>query len=170
MTELEQLQQRLTALESEKAIRACISRYMDLCDHLDSQTPLDELGNLFTTDARWQGKGARYASRFGGYDSRAAIVQMLAKYCAEPSHFALNVHFLTSELILVDGHEAHGSWNMIQVSSFSAGGAHLNSARLEVDFRQEDGVWRMAGFQTENRFSRPVSHWNSDDTLPVPAK
>lgn len=170
MTELEQLRFRLQALESEQAIRACISRYMDLCDHLNASTPLDELGNLFTEGARWQGKGARYASAFGGYEGREAIVAMLAKYCVEPAHFTLNVHYLTSELIVVEGDKAHGSWNMLQVSAFSAGGSHLNSARLEVDFEQQDGIWRISYFGTENRFSRPVSHWNSEQRLPVPEK
>lgn len=170
MTELEQLRSRLQALESEQAIRVCINRYMDLCDHLDASTPLDELGNLFTEGARWQGKGARYAATFGGYEGREAIVAMLAKYCVEPAHFALNVHYLTSEVIVVEGGKAHGSWNMLQVSSFSSGGSHLNSARLSVDFEQQNGIWRISHFCTENRFSRPVSHWNSDDSLPVPAR
>ena len=71
-------------------------------------------------------------------------------------------------MIRVDGDKAFGSWNMIQVSSFSAGGSHLNSARLSVSFRRDNGVWRMAHFQTENLFSRPVSDWNDDATLPVP--
>lgn len=170
MSELEQLRLRLQALESEQAIRACINRYMDLCDHLSPHTPLEELGDLFTTEARWEGKGARYAATFGGYQGRDAIVGMLAKYCVEPAHFALNVHYLTSEVIVVDGEYAHGSWNMLQVSSFSAGGSYLNSARLEVDFQQENGVWRMSRFCTENRFSRPISHWNSEERLPVPER
>lgn len=170
MTELELLRQRLELLESEQSIRRCINRYMDLCDHLDAQTPLDELGELFTSDAFWTGKGVRYAATFGGYRGREAIVAMLGKYCVEPAHFALNVHYLTSELIVVDGHQAHGSWNMLQVSSFSQGGSHLNSARLEVDFRMDEGVWRISRFETENRFSRPVSHWNSEERLPVPER
>ncbi|NVK43813.1 MAG: nuclear transport factor 2 family protein [Oceanospirillaceae bacterium] len=165
-----ELCQRLEALESEKAIRACLNRYMDLCDHLGASTPLDELGELFTEDAIWEGKGARYASSFGGHRGRKAIMAMLGKYCVEPSHFVLNVHYLTSEVIAVDGDRAHGSWNMLQVSSFSAGGSHLNSARLEVDFRREERVWRMARFQTRNLFSRPVDHWNSEARLPVPEK
>jgi len=170
MSEVELLRKRVADLESEKSIRLCISRYMDLCDHLNPQTPLDELGDLFTEDALWEGKGARYAKSFGGYKSRRAIVDMLAKYAVEPAHFSLNVHFLTSEQIFVDGEKGHGSWNMIQVSAFTAGGSHLNSARLEVDFRLEDGKWRMFHFQTENLFSRPVSHWSSDAELPVPDK
>lgn len=170
MNEMEELRRRVRDLESEKAIRACISRYMDLCDYLSPATPLDELGNLFTTDARWEGKGKRYASSFGGYDGREAIVAMLTQYATEPAHFSLNVHFLTSEQIRVQEDKAHGSWNMIQVSGFSAGGSHLNSARLEVDFKYEQGQWRMSHFQTENLFSRPVDHWNSEAALPVPDK
>lgn len=168
MTELELLRQRVDALESEQAIRACLHRYMDLCDELSPQTPLDELGNLFTLEALWEGKGARYAKSFGGYQGRAKIVAMLGKYATNPPHFALNVHYLTSECIRVEGDQAQGSWNMIQVSTFSSGGSHLNSARLSITFSREEGVWRMAHFQTENRLSRPVSHWTSEANLPVP--
>ncbi|SBS30569.1 hypothetical protein MSP8886_01856 [Marinomonas spartinae] len=166
--ELEAILARVDALESDRAIRACINRYMDLCDHLNPATPLGELGDLFTEDAKWEGKGARYSKSFGGYEGRDAIVAMLSKYTVEPAHFSLNVHYLSSEVIRVDGDKAFGSWNMIQVSSFSAGGSHLNSARLSVSFRRDNGVWRMAHFQTENLFSRPVSDWNDDATLPVP--
>lgn len=159
---------RLDALESEQTIRQCLNRYMDLCDHLNPDTPLDELGNLFTHDAVWEGKGARYAKSFGGYRGRDAIVSMLSKYTVEPAHFALNVHYLASEVIQVNTDEATGNWNMIQVSSFSAGGSHLNSARLSVRFRRDEGVWRISHFETENRFSRPVSDWNHAAELPVP--
>ncbi|MNZ74258.1 SnoaL-like domain protein [compost metagenome] len=167
---IEQLEQRLHRLESENAIRACMNRYMELCDDLNAATPLDELGELFTADARWEGKGARYANSFGGYRGRAAIKAMLAQYMVEPAHFALNVHFLCSELIRVEGTTASASWVMLQTSSFAAGGSHLNAARLTVTFREEDGVWRMAHFQTENLFGRPVEAWNSDAHLPVPGK
>lgn len=169
-TELEQLRQQVADLNSEKAIRACINRYMDLCDHLDTSTPLDELGELFTPDALWTGKGKRYENSFGGHKGRQSIVDMLSGYCTEPPHFMLNVHFLTSEHIQVTGAKAHGSWNMLQVSSFASGGSHLNSARLEVDFSLCEGRWRIARFETENLFSRPVSHWSSEARLPVPEK
>jgi hypothetical protein len=168
MTELTQLLERVDALESERAIRVCMNRYMDLCDHLNPDTPLDELGGLFTKDARWEGKGARYANSFGGHKGREAIVDMLAKYTTLPAHFALNVHYLASEVITVNKDTAFGSWNMIQVSTFSAGGSHLNSARLSVSFQREDKVWRMSHFETENRFSRPVEDWNDSAALPVP--
>jgi len=166
---IQQLEQRLKQLEDETAVRACMNRYMVLCDELGVSSPLDELAGLFTEDAVWEGKGAKYQNAFGGYRGRPQIKAMFATYRVEPAHFALNVHFLTSELIRVQGDAADGSWVMLQTSTFADGASHLNSARLTVTFREEQGVWRMAHFQTENLFSRPVSHWNSSAALPVPA-
>lgn len=168
MSTLAELQSRLERFETEHALRACMNRYMVLCDALDASSPLDELAGLFTTDALWEGKGARYAASFGGYRGREAIRAMFATYMKTPAHFALNVHFLTSELIEVNEQGASGSWVMLQTSTFADGASHLNAARLTVRFARQEGAWRMAHFQTENLFSRPVGAWNSEATLPVP--
>lgn len=170
MIDLQHLRQRLRRFESEYAVRACMNRYMVLCDALCESTPLDELAGLFTEQALWEGKGARYASSFGGYQGREAIRAMFATYMKTPAHFALNVHFLTSELIEVRETDALGSWVMLQTSTFASGDSHLNAARLTVRFAEEQGAWRMAHFQTENLFGRPVSGWNSEAPLPVPPK
>ncbi|SEQ62730.1 SnoaL-like domain-containing protein [Pseudomonas sp. NFACC02] len=162
------LEQRLRRFEIEASARACMNRYMVLCDALDEHTPLHELAGLFTLDAVWEGKGAKYAQSFGGYRGREAIAAMFAGYMKTPAHFALNVHFLTSELIEVQDDAVLGSWVMLQTSTFASGASHLNAARLSVRFAEEDGQWRMAHFQTENLFSRPVQAWNSDAELPVP--
>lgn len=169
---IQQLEQRIDQLESEHAIRACMNRYMVLCDDLGVHSSLGELAGLFTEDAVWEGKGAKYQNAFGGYQGREAIRAMFATYMVEPAHFALNVHFLTSELIGVEGATASGGWMMLQTSTFASGASHLNSARLSVDFRQdtENGIWRISHFVTENLFSRPVDTWNSDAHLPVPDK
>ena len=169
---LEKLEQRLAQLESENAVRACMNRYMVLCDDLGVDSPLDELASLFTKDAIWEGKGAKYQNAFGSYRGRDSIKAMFATYMVEPAHFALNVHFMTSELIRVEDDKASGSWVMLQTSTFASGASHLNSARLSVKFQQdrETGVWRMAHFVTENLFSRPVDPWNSNAQLPVPDK
>ncbi|MCT8965219.1 nuclear transport factor 2 family protein [Pseudomonas veronii] len=167
---LQALEKRLALLESQEAVRACMNRYMALCDALDASTPLDELAGLFTEDAVWEGKGVKYAKSFGGYRGREAITAMFATYMVEPAHFSLNVHFLTSELIRVRGDVADASWVMLQTSTFTSGASHLNAARLTVSFREQQGAWRMAHFQTENLFSRPVGSWNSDVQLPVPGK
>lgn len=179
--------------EAERAIRACVNRYMVLCDALDARTPLDELAGLFTRDAVWEGRGARYAKSFGGHHGREAIAAMFRRYMGEPAHFALNVHFLCSELIEVDAPEANtastaavaasigaeaeevgptsarASWVMLQTSTFASGDSHLNAARLTLRMAVEEGAWRIAHFQTENLFSRPVSAWQDVAPLPVPA-
>lgn len=162
------LERRLRRFETQDSVRACMNRYMVLCDGLDAQTPLDELAGLFTQDAVWEGKGAKYAKSFGGYRGRDTIATMFAGYMKSPAHFALNVHFLTSELIEVQDDHVVGSWVMLQTSTFASGASHLNAARLTVRFAQEEGQWRMAHFQTENLFGRPVQAWNSEDDLPVP--
>ncbi|MBA1274539.1 nuclear transport factor 2 family protein [Stutzerimonas azotifigens] len=169
-TRIADLQAQLERFQIEHASRACMNRYMVLCDALDASTPLDELAGLFTTDAVWEGKGAKYAGSFGGYRGREAIRAMFATYMKTPAHFALNVHFLTSELIEVSEEGALGSWVMLQTSTFADGASHLNAARLTVRFAEEGGQWRMAHFQTENLFSRPVDAWNSEARLPVPEK
>lgn len=167
---LERLEQRLWQFASEHAIRACMTRYMQLCDDLGVNSPLDELAGLFTEDAVWEGKGAKYEKAFGGYRGREAIKAMFATYMVEPAHFVLNVHFLTSELIQVGEGQADAVWIMLQTSTFASGASHLNSARLSVRFACEDGVWRIAHFQTENLFSRPVTAWANSAELPIPMK
>jgi ketosteroid isomerase-like protein len=163
------LAQRIAALESEIAVRACMNRYMYLCDRLDVAFPLDDLMVLFTDDATWEGTGGRYKKTFGSHEGKQAIRAMFEKYTVPPAHFQLNVHYLTSELITVEGATAHGSWVLLQPSTFSSGKSQLSSARLSVTFRREADAWKISCFQTEALFSRPVDQpWDRSDELPVP--
>lgn len=164
------LQLQVRRLQAEGLIRACVTRYMELCDRLNAETPLHELAGLFTEDATWEGRGARYADSFGGYRGREAIAGMFRTYMRTPAHFALNVHFLCSETISVsdDAASADARWVMLQTSTFASQDSHLNAAQLTLKLRAEEGVWRIAQFQTENLFSRPTGAWNSSALLPVP--
>lgn len=175
------LEARLARFDDAAAVRACVNRYMALCDSLSPQTPMAELLDCFTEDAVWLGAGARYGASFGAHQGRAAIGEMLGRYRGSlpgepgpqvPPHFALNVHFLCSEEITPAGDGlATARWVMLQTSTFASGASHLNAARLSLQMRRDaDGRWRIARFQTENLFSRPVSHWQSDAALPVPAR
>lgn len=181
------LQARLAALEARvqwaddrQAIRACVLRYMALCDRLDAHTPMDQLADCFTEDAVWVGRGARYGERFGGHRGRDAILAMLGRYRGSLAgeqpvrapHFSFNAHFLCNEEIAPEGPGlALARWQMLQTSSFSAGGAHLNAAQLVLQMRRgDDGRWRIARFETENLLSRPVSTWHDQAPLPVPDK
>lgn len=166
---IDSLLARLEALEAEKAVGACITRYMALCDDLDVGFDLNPLMDLFTEDAVWEGTG-RYATTFGRLEGLEAIRAMFAKYTVAPAHFGLNVHFLTSGEVTVEGAEAHGQWVLLQTSTFTSGASQLSSARLSVRFRRcGDGAWRMAHFQTRRLFSRPVADpWDAAADLPVP--
>nr|WP_174505543.1 nuclear transport factor 2 family protein [Acinetobacter sp. Marseille-Q1620] len=167
--DLTSILQRLEALEAQNAIRNCINRYMEICDALDATTDLQALMNLFDQDCIWEGIGEKYAKSFGRYDSWQSIYDMFKRYTQNQSHFVMNAHFVSSEQINVQENQAIGNWLMLQTSSFREGGSHLNAAKLTVKFRkQKDGSWKIRHFQTENIFSRPVSHWHSDSALPVP--
>ncbi len=167
--EIDELKARVARFEAEHAVRACMTRYMALCDALNPATPLDELAGLFTEGAVWEGVGTKYAQTFGRIVGRPALREMFARYMTEPSHFALNAHFLTSELIRPTGPgRAEGGWIMLQASTFASGASHLNAARLAVDFRLDGGAWRISHFRTGNLFSRPVDAWNRPDPVPVP--
>jgi hypothetical protein len=169
---LESAERDLLRLRAEPLIRACVVRYMTLCDQLDAGTPLNELVALFTRDARWEGRGARYEGAFGGHRGHEEIAAMFRTYMTDPPHFAFNAHFLCSESIVVaeDATTADASWLMLQTSTFATGTSHLNAARLSLQMALEDGQWRIAHFQTENLLSRPVGCWNDAKPLPVPQR
>ena len=167
--DLSYIHQRLQQLESQNSIRNCINRYMEICDALDADTDLNELMGLFDQDSIWEGIGEKYAKSFGRYDSWQAIYDMFKNYTQQQSHFVMNAHFVSSEQIYIEDDQAKASWLMLQTSTFRDGRSHLNAAKLTVTFKQQaDGCWKIKHFQTENIFSRPVSHWHSTAALPVP--
>jgi hypothetical protein len=92
-----------------------------LCDTLGPDTPMEELGALFTRDAVWAGKGARYGAAFGGHRGRDAIVAMLGSYRGPPPHFAMNAHYLSETITLIDDVSARGGWMMLQCSTYATG-------------------------------------------------
>ncbi len=165
---LEPLRRRIALLEAEGAVRRVAAAYFGLCDTLGLDTPMDRLAALFTRDAVWEGEG-RYRDALGRYEGRAAIVAMLGRY-ADPPHFILNGHYLSSEAIEVcDEASATGRWMMLQLSSYRDGRSDLRSAALRIEFAHEGGAWRIARFATRHLFSRDVGPWNDEAAISVPA-
>jgi len=166
---LEILQQRIIALENEKRVRACMQKYMRLCDDLGPGCELETLMQLFTEDAVWEGKGKRYATTFGRHVGIDAIEAMFAKYTQEPGHFFLNVHLLGNEVITVDGNTGKGSWMLMQPSDFIDGKSQLSCALITAKFRLSGRFCQITHFKTENKFSRPMNApWDNGAALPVP--
>jgi hypothetical protein len=163
--EIAELRSELAALRAEREVRDVVMRYFRLCDTLGPDTSLEDLGQCFTHNAIWEGRG-RYRRAFGRHDGRAAIVAMLGSYAAPVAHFAMNAHFLSTETITVEGERAAtGRWSMLQTSTYRDGRSDLRSAALTIHCVLESGAWRIAHFITENLFARDVDHWS--DTAPI---
>lgn len=166
---MQQILQRLQQLEAVNDVRNILNRYMEICDDLNAETELNAFMELFDEEAIWEGIGKRYQKSFGRLEGRKAIEMMFNSYMEQASHFVMNAHFVGSEQIEIQEHFATGKWLMLQTSTFQDGRAHLNAAKLSIRFKQlASGCWVMLHFQTENIFSRPVSHWESSEILPVP--
>lgn len=169
--DLEGILKRLMQLEAQNEIRNCINRYMEICDALDANTDLEELMNLFDEESIWEGIGEKYTKSFGRFNSRQEIYDMFSRYTQKQSHFVMNAHFMSSEQIYIEKTDAHASWLMLQTSTFRDESSHLNAAKLTVKFKQQtNGTWKIKHFQTENIFSRPVTHWHSSAMLQVPTQ
>jgi hypothetical protein len=148
---------RLATLEGESAVRRLMARYMDLCDVPRAAIHLSQLAQLFTEDAIWEGLGTQTAQTFGQHRGREAVATFVGGYLPPSDHFKLNLHYLTSESIVVDGSTAQGQWIMQQISTYADGRNELFGTRLNIDFRCVDGVWLIAHFRTQRLFNTGLS-------------
>jgi hypothetical protein len=149
----EALLQRLATLEGESQVRRLMARYMDLCDVPRALTQVRELAELFSEDAIWEGVGSQTAQTFGQHQGREAIAAFVVGYLPPSEHFRLNLHYLTSESIVVDGSTARGQWIMQQICTYADGRSELFGTRLNIDFRCVDGAWLIAHFRTQRLFN-----------------
>ncbi|MFJ2408421.1 nuclear transport factor 2 family protein [Pseudomonas sp. NPDC087814] len=147
------LLQRVETLEGESQVRRLMARYMDLCDVPRAATNVRELAELFTVDAVWEGIGTSTAQTFGQHRGRDAVAVFVGSYLPPSEHFALNLHYLTSESIQVDGSVAAGQWIMQQISTYADQRSELFGTRLTIDFRRVDGTWLIAHFRTQRLFN-----------------
>jgi hypothetical protein len=147
------LLQRLETLEGESQVRRLMARYMDLCDVPRAAMNVRELAGLFSVDAVWEGIGTRTAQTFGQHRGRDAVAAFVGSYLPPSEHFALNLHYLTSESIQVDGSTAKGQWIMQQISTYADQRSELFGTRLNIDFRRVDGTWLIAHFRTQRLFN-----------------
>ena len=142
---------RLAALEAEAAIRRVAARYMALCDQPPTAAPGIAFDDLFTDDLIWEGVGRRASAEFTRVEGRAALLAWFDTM-RQPPKYLFNVHYLTSESILVDGAEATGTWMMAQAAVRISGEGELRMARLSIRFRRDEDKWRIGHFQTESLF------------------
>lgn len=160
------LTEEVERLRAEADIRRIQARYMFLCD-----TPCPEAGvnddaerinrivDLYTEDAIWEGVGSYYDNQFGRSVGREAIRKHFEGFWGQRRDPALvlNVHYLTTEHIVVEGEEATGHWVHCQPWIFGDGSSLLRSSRLYNKFRKVNGTWKIARTRTENVFVAPLS-------------
>jgi ketosteroid isomerase-like protein len=161
-----ELSAQVDRLTAEADIRKIQARYMFLCD-----TPCPEAGadddaerinrivDLYTEDAVWEGVGSYYDNQFGRSVGREAIRNHFNAFWGQKRDPALllNVHYLTTEHITVEGNEATGHWVHMQPWIFSDGKSLLRSSRLWNRFRKVNGEWKISRTRTENVFVAPLA-------------
>ncbi|QSE85007.1 nuclear transport factor 2 family protein [Rhodococcus koreensis] len=166
---------RIEVLEAEAEIRRIQARYMFLCDTpcpefgvADDAHRIDLILDLYAVDAVWEGVGEYYDNQFGRAEGHAAIRAHFESFWGDKRDPALllNAHYLTSEQIHVDGHEATGQWIHMQPWLFSDGRSLLRSSRLNNAFRNIDGIWKITRTRTENVFISSLPH-NFAETYPT---
>jgi SnoaL-like domain len=148
-----EIERRLARLEAEADIRRLAARYMRLCDEPEPDEAGADFAEVFTEDAIWEGLGAKAGQEFKRVEGRNKLINWFATLRV-PGHYLhkFNVHFLTSESILVDNDcsGAEGRWIMFQTTLLATGQAELRMARIVIRFRVEHGVWRIAHFTTRS--------------------
>ncbi|GAB3443876.1 nuclear transport factor 2 family protein [Actinophytocola sediminis] len=159
------LARRVAVLEAEAEIRRVQARYLFLCDTpcpefgvRDDRHRIDLIMDLYTEDAVWEGVGEYYEGQFGRAEGAAAIRRHFEAFWSperDPA-LVLNVHYLTSEQIHVDGDRATGQWVHLQPWLFADGTGVLRSSRLNNTFRAVDDTWRITHTRTENALIGPL--------------
>ncbi|MFW7268054.1 nuclear transport factor 2 family protein [Gluconacetobacter sp. Hr-1-5] len=160
---LSSLQEDLRVLRAEADIRRLMARYMFLCDvPLPERTVSDtdryeEILDLFTNDAVWEGVGSYYDNQFGRSVGRAELAAHFERFFApKQPEMILNCHYLTSEQIHVTGDTAEGQWVHFQPWIFEDGSSVLRSSRLNNAFRRVENKWKISRYRTENVFIAPL--------------
>lgn len=163
------LQARLLRIEAEYSIRQCMTDYMRLCDDV-SKGRADDLKELFSDDAIWEGVGERYSALFGRIEGKSEIHKMFKTYETGQPHFRLNYHFLTAESVCIQpcNTKAEGEWMMLQTSTLNNNQSYLNAAKIQATFCLQDKQWVISHFKTRNLFSKPVDAWDSAELFSVP--
>ncbi|TNB48528.1 nuclear transport factor 2 family protein [Martelella lutilitoris] len=156
---------RVERLEAEAEIRRLQARYMFLCDTpcpeyavASDAERIDAILALYAEDAIWEGVGEYYDGQFGRCTGKDEIRAHFEKFWSPERRpkLVLNVHYLTSEQIHVDGDRAEGQWVHCQPWLYADGSALLRSSRLNNAFVRIDGAWKISRTRTENVFIAPL--------------
>lgn len=141
-TRLEQLEQRVRALEDVHAIQNLKARYAAYCD--DNYNP-DGIAALFTEDAVWESQG------LGRFEGREAI----RAFFRGASHiFPFAIHYSLNAQIEVHGDTARAQWYLFMPCTLGEGNRAMWRASIDhEEYVRVDGEWKF-----KRKRSAPVFH------------
>ncbi len=140
-----ELSHHLDVLESERAIRRLMAEYLEARDFSPGSST--RIARLFSADGVWEGVG-RLAEVLGSHQGRDAIERRFS------APLPFSVHFLTNELITIDGDTAVGTWRYLQ-STVYKGQAVWIAGRYHNDFVRVEGLWKFQHVRIDAVFVTP---------------
>lgn len=128
-----------------EAIRQLKASYALYCD---SGYDADKIAELFVENSVWDG-----GKDFGKYTGREAIRKF---FKGVPRKISFAVHNVINPIIEVQGNEATGIWNLIQMCTFVEGNRAIwGSARYDEEYVKVDGKWRFKKLKLTSNFWTP---------------
>lgn len=132
MTNLSELEARLTRMEDIEAIKQLKALYCEICD--DDHNP-DRIITIFSEDGIWEGRGIGKAE---GHDEIRALFQRFQQMMSFSQHMTMNPR------IEVDGNTAKGTWYFFGPFTFRDGNqAKWQATRYHEDYVKADGEWKI---------------------------
>lgn len=141
---LENLEQRIRALEDVQAIKNLKARY---CTYCDDSYDADAIAGLFVVDGTWDG-GVR-----GKAEGRESIREFFVR---SPRRLPFAVHMVMNPIIQVDGDAGTGIWYLFQACTYAEGDrAVWGSARYDEEYVRVDGKWMFKTLKLTSFFWTP---------------
>ncbi len=142
---LEELAQRVQALEDIEAIKKLKARYCTAADTGDKDLFL----GCFSEDAVWDG-----GDSFGCYEGREAIRGLFESI---PKIISFAVHYVMNPQIDVDGDRATGQWYLLEPCTMLEGGeqAVWGAASYNEEYVKEGGEWKISRLRLTPDFWSP---------------
>ena len=160
MATVEELEQKVTALETKLEVLEDIIAIMDLKgrylqiadsrqyakDDADRETIATDMANLFTEDAVWDGSPLS-----GIYQGRQAIYEHFEQGAA----FTFAVHYFVAPDITVEGDRAHARWFLWQAATRRDNTPVWQSAFEDDDYIKINGQWLQSHMKLTINFLTP---------------
>lgn len=145
--DIQEIAQRLRALEDVEAIKKLKNSY---CYYCDDNYDADGIAACFAQDGIWDG------GSFGSYNGRAEIHKFFADDAPKLLLFAM--HMVMNPVIEVNGDTATGRWYIFEPVTFADGKeAGWLAGYYHDDFIRVNGEWKYKRLRFRQYLSTPFS-------------